>query len=217
VLVLESTVFEDEQEPSLSFATDLRHVAAMKPLQFMTLVGAISLALTGGAVAENVQKLLTDAQTAYMRGEVESAKATFQMVNKLDPKNQTAIAFLRRIQVEQAAKGGGGSVEKKFAAVILPQVEWRDATLRETLEFLRKKVNEAPGNKPQVNFVLQVPEERLAAARITLSLSNLPFTEVLRYVGGMAGVSFTYDQYAILVKPAAAAPTATNKASPQAP
>ena len=38
-------------------------------------------------------------------------------------------------------------------------------------------------------------------ARITLNLTNIPFTEALRYVGSLAGVAFTYDKYAIMVKP----------------
>ena len=167
----------------------------------MALVGSLSFALASGAVAENVQSLLSEAQTAYMRGDVDTAKATFEMVNKLDPRNQTAIAFLRRIQVEQAAKGGAGSIEKKFAAVVIPTIEFKDATLREALEFLRKKVNEMPGDKPQVNFVMQLPEEQATAARITLNLAGVPFTEALRYVGGLAGVTVAYDKYAILVKP----------------
>jgi hypothetical protein len=179
----------------------------MKSPQFLALVGSLSLALASGAFAENVQQLLTQAQTAYMRGDVENAKATFEMVKQLDPRNQTAIAFLRRIQVEQAAKGGAGSTEKKFAAVIIPTIEFKDATLREALEFLRKKVNDMPGDKPQVNFVVQLPEEQAASTRITLNLGGVPFTEALKYVGGLASVTFTYDQYAILVKPAGAAPT----------
>lgn len=178
----------------------------MKPLQFLTLVGSLSLALAGGAWAEDVQKLLTEAQTAYMRGDVEMARANFEMVTKLDPRNQTAIAFLRRIQVEQA-QGGAGSVEKKFAAVIIPAIEFKDATLREALEFLRKKVNEMPGDKPMVNFVVQLPEDQATASRITLNLSGVPFTEALKYVGGLANVNFTYDKFAILVKPVATVPT----------
>lgn len=178
----------------------------MKPLQFLAIVGSLSLALSSGVFAEDVQKLLTEAQTAYMRGDIETARANFEMVNKLDPRNQTAIAFLRRIQVEQG-KGGAGSVEKKFAAVIIPAIEFKDATLREALEFLRKKVNEMPGDKPMVNFVVQLPEEQAAASRITLNLVSVPFTEALKYVGGLANVSFTYDKFAILVKPVAATPT----------
>jgi hypothetical protein len=139
VLGLDGPALEDEDEPPLSLRLELRHSGGMKSLHFLTLVGSLSFALAGAAFAENVQQLLTDAQTAYMRGDVENAKATFEMVSKLDPRNQTALAFLRRIQVEQAAKGGAGGVEKKFAAVIIPTIEFKEATLREALEFLRKR------------------------------------------------------------------------------
>lgn len=162
--------------------------------------------------AENVQKLLTEAQTAYMRGDVDTAKSTFEMVNKLDPRNQTAIAFLRRIQVEQAAKGGAGVQEKKLATVVIQKIEFKDATLREALEFLRKKVNETPGNAQQVNFVMKLPEEQVAASKITLNLATIPFTEALRYIGELAGVTFEYDKYAILVKPASGKAAAEVKA-----
>ena len=180
----------------------------MKTLQFISLIGSLSVALAGATVAaEDVQKLLSEAQTAYIRGDVETAKSTFETIRQLDPRNQTAIAFLRRIQVEQAAKGGSGAVEKKLAGVIIPKVEFKDATLREALEFLRKKVNEMPDNKQPVNFVMQLPEEQAAGAKITLNLANVPFTEALRYIGGLVGATFAYDKYAIVVKPAAAGAT----------
>ncbi len=174
----------------------------MKTLQFLSAVTLLLVTLPSAMAAPNeVQTLLTEAQTAYMRGDIEGAKANFQMVNKLDPRNQTAIAFLRRIQVEQAQKGGAGAVEKKLAAIIIPNIEFKEATLRETLEFLRKKVNDMPNNQQPVNFVMQLPDEQAATAKVTLNLTNIPFTEVLRYIGGLAGVSFAYDKYAIIVRP----------------
>lgn len=174
----------------------------MKSLPFLSLVGSLCVALAGVAVAkEDMQKLLTEAQTAYMRGDIETAKTNFEMVRALDPRNQTAAAFLQRIKVEQAQKGGAGE-EKKYAGVVLPSIEFKEATLRESLEFLRKKVNEMPNNKAPVNFVLQLSEEQAAAARVTLNLKNIPFTEALRYLGDLTGVTFVYDKYAIVVKPA---------------
>jgi hypothetical protein len=184
----------------------------MKLLQTLALTLLASLALTGSAVAEDVAKLLTDAQTAYLRGDVDTAKATFEMVRQLDPKNQTAVAFLRRIAVEEKNKGGAPAMEKQLSTVIIPKVEFRDASLREALEFLRKKVTEITDGKQAVNFVVQVPEEN--AAKVTVSLTNIPVTEVLRYMGGLAGVTFTYDQYAIVVRPAAGAAQAA-KTDPQ--
>lgn len=172
----------------------------MKLLPFL-LAATASVAL---AAPQDVQQFLTDAQTAYMRGDLETARANFEMVYKLDPRNQTAIAYLKRIKLEQAkTAGGGASTEKKLAAVIIPKIEFREATLREALDFLRTKVNDETGGKTPVNFVLHLPEDA-AAAKITVSLTNIPFTEALRYIGGLAGVDFVYDKYAIVAKPAGA-------------
>jgi hypothetical protein len=71
-----------------------------------------------------------------------------------------------------------------------------------------------PGDKPQVNFVIQLSEQHLASSRLTLNLAGIPFTEVLKYIGGLANLTFDYDKYAILVKAAGAAPV--SKATPTA-
>ncbi len=176
----------------------------MKTLQSLAFTLLASLALTAAApAAEDVTKLLSEAQTAYLRGEVDTAKSLFEMVNKLDPKNQVAIAHLRRIQAEQAQRGAGNIQEKKFAALIIPKIEFREATLGAALDAIKKKADEASGGKLPVNFVLQLPEDVVKTQVVTLNLTNIPFTEVLRYVGGLANISFSYDRYAIVVKPAA--------------
>ena len=80
-------------------------------------------------------------------------------------------------------------------------VEFKDTSLQSALEFLRQHIASGSGDKLQVNFVLNVPPE-LANKRVTLQLDHVPVTEVLRYIGGLAGVSFEYQKYAILVTPA---------------
>ena len=176
----------------------------MKSLPALAFTLLASLALTAAApAAEDVAKLLSEAQTAYLRNDVDTARSLFEMVNKLDPKNQVAIANLRRIQVEQAQKGVGNAQEKKFAALILPKIEFREATLGAALDAIKKKAEEASGGKLPVNFVLQLPEGVAQTQQVTLNLTNIPFTEVLRYLGGLANITFTYDRYAILVRPAA--------------
>jgi hypothetical protein len=60
-----------------------------------------------------------------------------------------------------------------------------------------------------VNFVLQLPEEQVKKQTVTLSLANVPFTEVLRYLGTLSGTTFTFEKYAITVRPAAGTAPAT--------
>jgi hypothetical protein len=85
-------------------------------------------------------------------------------------------------------------------------VELKEATLGSALDFLKKTVDRQSEGKLAVNFVVQLPDDQVTTQPVTLSLSNVPFTEVLRYLGGVAGLNFVYDKYAIIVKPLAAAP-----------
>jgi hypothetical protein len=173
----------------------------MKLLPPLALALATSLvfSLHAGAVTP-VSELLSEAQTAYLRGDLPTAKAKFQSVYQLDPKNPTAVAYLRQIQAKEASSTGG--TEKTFSNLILPSVQFKEAQLSAVLEALRQQVNKLTEGKQIANFVVQVPEPQ-ASTPITLSLSSVPFTEVLKYVGNLAGVSFTYDKYAITVRPSA--------------
>lgn len=170
---------------------------------------ASALALLGAmsaSAAEDTKQLLSEAQQAYLRGDLATAKAGFEMVYRIDPRNQVAIGYLRRIKVDEAKGGGKGSdQEKALRAVILPKVEFREATLGSALEFFRQTVAKATEGKQAVSFVPQIPEEQLKTQLVTLSLTNVPVTEALRYLGSVANVTFTYEKYAIVMRPRAGA------------
>jgi hypothetical protein len=65
---------------------------------------------------------------------------------------------------------------------------------------MKKTADRLSNGKIAVSFVVQAPEA-VTSTPVTLSLSNIPFTEALRYIGGVAGINFTYEKYAIVVKP----------------
>ena len=188
----------------------------MKTL-LLHLVGfSTSIVLTAGAFAESTQELLTAAQTAYMKGDMESAKKGFQAVYKADPKNQVAIGFLRKITAEEAKKPQVSSMQKQLEKLIVPKVEFRDATLGSALEFLKQAATKNSDGKVVVNFVVQLPEDQANTQTVTLALANVPYSEVLRYLGEVAKIEFTYDKYAIVVKPRAGAGPAEPAPAPVA-
>ncbi len=152
--------------------------------------------------ADPAAALVKEATAAYQRGDLDVAKAKFESVRQLDPKNAVAIKFLTQIQAKQAELGGGK--ERVLAQLMVPSVKFKEAELTAALEALRAQVTKLSEGKQSVNFVVQVPEEQ-AKTPITLNLANVPFTEVLKYVGTLAGVTFAYDKYAILVQPAGTA------------
>jgi len=134
-------------------------------------------------------------------------------------------------------------ITAKLNRIIIPRVEFRDATVPEAIEFLKKKSRELDVNEPNadrkgVNIVLQLdnpggfgapaPAHAPAEAaipgldpapagdaslppaapainpnetRITLSLSNVPLAEVLRYITQLAGMKVKIDPYAVAIVP----------------
>ena len=138
-------------------------------------------------------------------------------------------------------------IQRKLDRIIIPKLEFREATIREAVDFLKKKsqeldIDSEPGQKG-VNIVLkldnggagsapaeapapaaaaipgleQIPAAPGAApapagaapvpmvapgdARITVSLTNIPLIEALRYVTNLAGLKFKVEPYAVFVVP----------------
>ena len=181
------------------------HTFPMKTVR--PLVGFLtSIVLAVGAFAESTQELLTAAQIAYGKGDIETAKKNFQAVSRVDPKNQVAIGFLRKIAVDEAKKPAPSTTQKQLEKLMLPKVEFRDATLGSVLDFLKQQAPKHSDGKVNVSFVVQ-PEVQ-SGQTVTLALANVPYSEVLRYLGELAKVEFVYDKYAIVVKPRAGASTA---------
>lgn len=174
----------------------------MKSLPILACLFTFSLSAL--AAPGELQELLTEGQTAYIRGDLAKAKAAFEMVYRIDSRNQVAIGYLRRIKVDEQNKPKGNDQEKQLAALIIPQIQFKDATLGSALDYLKKAVEKQSGGQQAVNFVVQLPAEQVASQTVTLNLTNIPFTEALRYLGGLANFAPVYEKYAISLTPAPA-------------
>lgn len=175
----------------------------MKTLQLVACTLVLSLAVAVHAAdppSPELQALLTEGQTAYVHGDLAKAKAAFETVYQIDSRNTVAISYLKRIIADEKTKPKNVDQEKALASLIIPKVELRDATLREALDFLRKKVTDLSGGKQSVNFVIPIGEPT-DSTRVTLSLQSVPFPEAVRYIGRVANFDFTYEKYAIVGKP----------------
>jgi hypothetical protein len=176
-----------------------------------------ALMLGAAAHGETAQQLLTSAQLAYGKGDYAAAKRDFEMVLRIDPRNQTAIGFMKMIAARQTKDDGGANAQKELTKLILPKIEFKEATLGSALDFMKKKAGELSNGTQSVNFVVQPGVDAMTTC--TLSLSNVPFTEALRYLGEVANISFQYQKYAIVVRPrgavATSAPAGGEKAAAQ--
>ncbi len=179
-----------------------------------TLVPLLLLFAAAVLPAGAQSSLSTEAQRAYLAGDLSTAKQKFELILASDPDNLAARNYLKMIAVNEAKAGPGAKLESRLQKLILPSVDFKEATLDAALDALRQQAGKISGGKIQPNFVLQSGVN--SAAPVTLRLANIPFTEALRYIGQLANVEFIVDQYAILVKPheGASTPAPAPAASP---
>lgn len=170
----------------------------MKTLPFlMSLIAA--LAFAGIAHGAAISEYLTAGQIAFQKGDFATAKQNFDIAYRMDPRNPTAIGFLKQIAVRKAQNAGADGKEEALAKLIIPKVEFREATFGAALDFMKKKVEEVSGGKESVNFVVQPEIDRQKT--VTLNLTSIPATEALRYIGALTNTKFEFQKYAIMVSP----------------
>ncbi|MEP6673383.1 MAG: Amuc_1098 family type IV pilus outer membrane protein, partial [Chthoniobacter sp.] len=139
-------------------------------------------------------------------------------------------------------------IRRKLERIVIPKLEFREATIREAIDFLKKKSVElddfSPAGEKGVNIVLKLegggggnaggagggaaaggaaipgipgldapaaapagapvaaaPIGNPADARITVSLTNIPLVEALKYVTGLANLKYKVEPYAVSVVP----------------
>ena len=186
----------------------------------LVLLAAILMSCAGTAYSQSnadaAHEALTDAQHAYIKGDLDTAKQQFKIVLELDPHNVTALNYMRMIATQEKATGqSGAGREKQLQALILPRVELKDTSFGVALDYLKQMA--AKQGDAGINFVVQVPQDVVDAKKITLNLTNIPFTEVLRYMGELTSFKFVVEKYAISVKSTESSPAVTSAAPAASP
>ena len=105
-------------------------------------------------------------------------------------------------------------IQRKLERIIIPKLELKEATIREAVDYLKRKSieldTESPENERGVMIVLKtedapnIPGLEPAGSRITVSLSNIPLIEALRYVTNLSNLKFKVEPYAVSVVPLSA-------------
>jgi hypothetical protein len=159
---------------------------------------ALLLLLTFSSLVAQQEEIQSEAVRAFQAGDYATAKSLFESLLAMDPKNPAARTYLRAIALRE---GEGPSLQASLRNINIPAVEFRDVTVREAVAFVAQKVHELSGGKRSLNVVWMVPSETTESTRITLSLQNVPASEVLRYIGDASNLRLTYDAHAVKIRP----------------
>jgi hypothetical protein len=103
----------------------------------------------------------------------------------------------------------GGEAEKKLKALIIPEVEFRQALLSDVVAFLQKTTVDldkaSPEGKQGVNIILNVngmPSDKLPA--ITFTARYISVLEAIKIVTQVAGLSYRFDDSTLYIEAAKA-------------
>jgi len=142
-------------------------------------------------------QLQAEALRAFQSEDYETAKTLFESLVAADPRNSVAQNYLKIIAQRQKR---GLNLEDSLRKIVIPVVDFHDVTVREAVGFVAQKVRELSQGKQPMNVVWMVPADQ-AGLRVTLSLRNVPASEVLRYVGDSSNLRFSFDPLAVKIRP----------------
>jgi len=122
-------------------------------------------------------------------------------VKKFDT-GQTTIIDQPQIKI-----AGSSSINRKLDEIIVPKVDFNEATVREALDFLKVRAaaldtSEADPARKGINIVVKLaPDAPEAAQRVSLNLNDIPLRQAIGYVAQAAGLKFKVEPYAVVVVP----------------
>lgn len=122
-------------------------------------------------------------------------------VRKFDVKGSSII------DQPQIDTRGTSSINRKLDEIIIPRVDFNDATIREALDFLKQRAvaldtSEQDPSRRGVNIVLKLaPDAPEAEQRISLSLTDIPLRVAIDYVAKAANLKLKIEPFAVVVVP----------------
>ena len=110
------------------------------------------------------------------------------------------------VEQPQMDSRGSQAINNKLDTIIIPRIDFTDSSIREALDFIKKRasdLDEGDSDNKGINIVLKLPPDSPDASYpITLSLSDVPLREALRYVTEAANLKVKIETHAVVVVPA---------------
>ncbi len=109
------------------------------------------------------------------------------------------------IEQPQIDTRGTSLINRKLDEIIIPRIDFRDATIREALDFIKQRTvaldtAEQDPSRRGINVVLKLPADAPEAnSRITLSLNDIPLRAAIDYVAKAANLKLKIEPYAVAV------------------
>jgi hypothetical protein len=89
----------------------------------------------------------------------------------------------------------------KLRSLVIKHIDLDDVEPSAVFKLLRIESKKADPEGKGVNFLLTGGLDKSSSKRITLSMADVPLSEVVRYVRRAAGRDYVAERYAVVIKP----------------
>ena len=133
-------------------------------------------------------------------GDVASARNAYTKALQLNPDLANCRYRLKELELNGAKVAAKGR-EVRLSKIMVPVYHLDGATLQEALDALNLIIDKESKGLVVANFVVQDPNSKFAAAKLSLNLKNLPASAVIKYLMTQANAKARYDEHAIVIEP----------------
>lgn len=95
-------------------------------------------------------------------------------------------------------RGGREALTEKLRNLTLSRIDFSNASLDETIEYLRVRSRDLDPTGRGIDFVVSLPEQTRNRP-VSLNLTDVPFDEVLRYITEAAGATYRVEERAVRI------------------
>ena len=133
-------------------------------------------------------------------GDVAAARLAYTKALQLNPDLANCRFRLKELELNGAKISAKGR-EAKLGKIMVPVFRLDGATLQEALDALNLIIDKESKGLVAANFVVQDPDSKLTAAKLSLNLKNVPASAVMKYLMTQANAKARYDEHAVVIEP----------------
>ena len=181
-----------------------RYDLAFKRYEQVLNVDKFNIAARRGMEQVNVarQKYQSGAYSEARSDMVRQVNKAWELpVRKFDAGQSTII------EQPQIKIAGSSSINRKLDEIIIPKVDFNEATIREALDHLKARAaaldaSETDPSRKGINIFVKLPPEAPEnALRVTLALTDMPLRQMIDYVTRAVGLKFKVEPYSVVIVP----------------
>jgi hypothetical protein len=167
----------------------------MKTKLMSVLIGsALWLIVPAVKAADDLYLTYEEGKALFNAGQFAEAREKLAVVASKNPSHVPTRAMLA--QIEQKLGVDNTMLRRSYQAVIIEKIEFADAQLEEAIQAVRILSKKATNEKIVPNIIIKDPS--LNSKIVSLSLNNVPLTEVLNYLAKLSGARLSYEKNAVM-------------------